>query len=67
MGGAGTHQFYDYLYYSMITYSTLGHGDIVPLAGLRLITGMESVIGLLMITWTASFTYLAMEKFWKLH
>ncbi len=67
MGGASINGFYDYLYYSMITYSTLGHGDIVPLEGLRLLTGMESLIGLMMITWTASFTYLAMERFWKLH
>ena len=67
MVGTEIYGFYDYLYYSMITYSTLGHGDIVPLQGLRLLTGMESLIGLMMITWTASFTYLAMERFWKLH
>jgi len=67
LSGMSAHQFYDYLYYSMISYSTLGHGDIVPLEGLRLLTGIESLIGLLMITWTASFTYLAMERFWKLH
>lgn len=67
LGGIGLNGFYDYLYYSMITYTTLGHGDIVPLEGLRLLTGMESLIGLMMITWTASFTYLAMERFWRLH
>jgi len=27
----------------------------------------SALIGLMMITWTASFTYLNMEKFWKLH
>ncbi len=59
--------FYDYFYYSMVTYTTLGLGDIYPMEGLRLLTGTESLIGLMMITWTASFTYLAMEKFWKLH
>ena len=59
--------FYDYFYYSMVTYTTLGIGDLYPLEGLRLLTGMESLVGLMMITWTASFTYLAMEKFWKLH
>lgn len=59
--------FYDYFYFSMTTYSTLGIGDVYPLGSLRLLTGMESLVGLMMITWTASFTYLAMEKFWGLH
>ncbi len=59
--------FYDYFYYSMTTYTTLGIGDFAPMEGLRLLTAMESLVGLMMITWSASFTYLTMEKFWKLH
>lgn len=67
IGGSAPVDFYDYFYYSTVTYTTLGIGDIYPLEGLRLLTGMESLVGLMMITWTASFTYLSMEKFWKLH
>ncbi|MFC1747564.1 ion channel [Pseudomonadota bacterium] len=67
IAGLPTTSFYDYFYYSMVTYTTLGIGDLYPLEGLRLLTGMESLVGLMMITWTASFTYLSMEKFWKLH
>jgi hypothetical protein len=33
----------------------------------RLIAGVEALTGLLMIAWSASFTYVAMEKFWPLH
>ena len=51
----------------MVSYTTLGIGDIYPLEGLRLMTGVESLAGLLMITWSASFTYLTMEKYWPLH
>jgi len=29
--------------------------------------GIETLTGLVMIAWSASFTYLAMEKFWGLH
>ena len=29
--------------------------------------GIETITGLMMIAWSASFAYLAMEKFWGLH
>jgi hypothetical protein len=67
IGGLPTAGFYDYFYYSITAYTTLGIGDYYPMEGLRILTGMESLVGLMMITWTASFTYLNMEKFWKLH
>lgn len=59
--------FADYLYFSTVTYTSLGFGDVYPLGGLRLIAGVETLTGLVMIAWSASFTYLAMEKFWGLH
>ena len=58
--------FHDYLYFSLVSYTTLGLGDIYPTGGLQIITGVESLIGLLMITWSASFNFLYMEKFWRL-
>ena len=59
-------EFKDYIYYSMVSYTSLGLGDVWPEGGLRLITGIEALNGLVLITWTASFTYLTMEKFWGL-
>lgn len=56
----------DFIYYSMVSYTSLGLGDIFPTGGLRLITGIEALVGLLMITWSASFTFLYMQRFWKL-
>ncbi|MFT5782459.1 MAG: hypothetical protein ACI9EB_001852 [Pseudomonas sp.] len=32
---------------------------------MRLIAGVEALNGLLLIGWTASSTYIAMERFWK--
>ena len=52
------------LYFSAETY-TLGYGDIVPGGGLRLLAGTEALNGLLLIGWSASYTYLTMERFWK--
>jgi hypothetical protein len=57
----------DFLYFSIATYTSLGYGDIYPTGDLRLVAGIETIVGLMMIGWSASFTYLAMEKFWGLH
>jgi len=57
----------DYVYFSAVTYTSLGFGDVYPIDNVRLIAGVEALTGLLMIGWSASFTYLAMEKFWPMH
>jgi hypothetical protein len=54
----------DVLYFSITTYTTLGFGDLYPLGPLRLIAGIESLNGLVLIGWSTSFTYLSMEKLW---
>jgi hypothetical protein len=59
--------FAEFLYYSTVSYTSLGIGDLYPTGVLRLLTGVEALVGLAMIAWTGSFTYLAMEKFWSLH
>jgi len=66
-GGQFQGDFSEYLYFSTVTYTTVGFGDVYPLGALRLMAGVESLVGLLMIAWSASFTYLAMERFWDLH
>lgn len=54
----------DCVYYSFTVYTTLGTGDIEPLGDLRFLSGMESLTGLVLITWTASFLYLEMSRYW---
>lgn len=53
------------LYFSAETYTSLGYGDIVPTGDLRLLAGVEALNGLLLIGWSASYMYIAMERFWK--
>jgi hypothetical protein len=65
--GTFHNRFPDFLYFSTETYTSLGFGDVYPLGGLRLIAGFETLTGLLMIGWSSSFTYLAMQKFWPSH
>jgi hypothetical protein len=59
--------FLDCLYFSVVTYTSLGFGDQVPVSHARLIAGVEALNGLLLIGWSASFTYLAMERYWPMH
>ncbi|MBV8167247.1 MAG: two pore domain potassium channel family protein [Alphaproteobacteria bacterium] len=59
--------FEDCLYFSVVTYTSLGFGDLLPISHARLIAGVESLNGLLLIGWSASFTYLAMRRYWPLH
>lgn len=72
IGGFGTidgdrgHDLEDAFYFSITSYTTLGIGDLYPTGALRIISGMEALNGLVMVGWTASMTYLSMEKFWHL-
>jgi hypothetical protein len=54
----------DCVYFSFTSYTTLGTGDIVPFGDLRFLTGLESLTGLVLITWSASFLYLEMTRYW---
>ncbi len=66
-GGGMMADWRDYVYFSAITYTSLGLGDVFPLGAARLLTGVEALNGLVMIGWSASFTYLMMERLWPLH
>jgi hypothetical protein len=54
----------DFFYFSIATYTTLGIGDVHPSGAMRLLAGVEALNGLVLIGWSASFTYLTMERFW---
>jgi len=54
----------DSIYFSFTTFSTLGVGDIEPLGALRHLAGIESLIGLVLITWSASFLFYEMQRYW---
>lgn len=64
MGPPGPLPFSRCLYFSAETYTTLGYGDVLPHGDLRLLAGLEALNGMLLIGWTASFTFLSMERFW---
>ena len=53
------------VYLSAVTFSTVGFGDIAPVGAIRFLAGTEALSGFVLITWSASFTYLEMERFWR--
>lgn len=55
----------DCAYFSFTVFSTLGFGDIEPIGNLRYLTGIESLTGLVLITWSASFLYFEMQRHWN--
>ena len=65
LSGPISFSFEDCLYFSAETYTSLGVGDITPVGPLRLLVGVEALNGLLLIGWSASFAYIAMERFWS--
>ena len=57
-------KFLSSVYFSFTAYTTLGLGDIEPLGDMRFLVGLESLTGFVLITWTASFLYLEMTRYW---
>ena len=55
----------DFVYFSAVVYTTLGLGDLVPAGAIRFMVGTEALTGFVLITWSASFTFLEMRRFWK--
>jgi hypothetical protein len=68
LGGTGHAGEFGYLHYfnaSMEAYTSLGYVEKNLTLAQRLISGTEALTGLVMIAWTASFTYLLMERYWR--
>ena len=54
-GGNVQDNFIDFFYFSISCYTTLGIGDVYPLGNMRITTGIEALVGLMLIAWTATF------------
>jgi len=58
---------FDHVYFSAMTFTTVGFGDVYPSGPVRFMAGTEALTGLVLITWSASFTFLEMSRFWRDH
>ncbi len=64
ISGMENGNFMDYVYYSSVVYTTLGFGGLLPVGAIRMLSAAEGLAGFALITWSASFTFLAMQRFW---
>lgn len=55
----------DCSYFSFVSYTSLGFGDIVAQGDIRFLSGLEALTGLVLISWTASFMFIEMQKLWR--
>ena len=56
----------DAIYLSAVTYTTVGFGDLAPVGPIRFLGGTEALSGFVLITGSASFTFLEMDRFWRI-
>lgn len=58
----GTTHIRDYFYFSATSYTSLGFGDLYPTGEIRVLAGIEALVGLIMIGWTVAFTFNSVTK-----
>ncbi|MFZ9085801.1 MAG: potassium channel family protein [Steroidobacteraceae bacterium] len=55
------------LYFSAVTYATIGYGDVVPPSEWRLVASMEGLTGILMCAWSGGFFFAVAARLQGLH
>jgi hypothetical protein len=53
------------LYFSAVTYTTTGYGDIVLPEGWRLVGGIEALTGILMCGWSTGFFFAVVSEMFR--
>ncbi len=67
LSGIAHDNFFGYIYFSAATYSSLGIGDVFPHGAMQFITGVQVLNGLVLIGWSVTVTYFAVQKLWDVH
>jgi hypothetical protein len=53
------------LYFSFVTFTTLGYGDITLSEGWRLLSGIEALNGILLVGWTTALLFAVVQRTWQ--
>jgi len=56
---------YQYYSFALETYTTQSVGDLYPIGGLRLLASIEPLVGLILIGWSTSLTFMVMARDWR--
>jgi len=60
-----TDTFEKVVYFSFVTFTTLGYGDIVLQGPERILTGIEALNGMLLIGWSVALLFQVVRRAWK--
>jgi voltage-gated potassium channel len=63
--GAGLKNLPDAIYFSMVTFTTLGYGDITLNMGFRQLSGMEGMVGIVVFGLTTAILFSVVQQLWK--
>ena len=53
------------VYFSFVTFTTLGYGDITLSEGWRILSGIEALNGILLIGWTTAMLFSLVQHLWR--
>jgi len=57
--------FEEAVYFSFVTFTTLGYGDITLSEGWRLLSGIEALNGILLVGWTTAMIFSVVQNIWR--
>lgn len=63
-GQAGLENLHDAFYFSVVTMTTLGYGDITLNEQWQMLSGLESMIGIILFGMTTAMIYAVVQKCW---
>lgn len=53
------------VYFSFVTFTTLGYGDITLSEGWRILSGIEALNGILLVGWTTALLFAVVQRMWR--
>lgn len=53
------------LYFSVVTFTTLGYGDVTLSEGWRLLSGIEALNGILLVGWSTATLFVMVQRIWQ--
>ena len=56
--------FEEAVYFSFVTYTTLGYGDITLTEGFRLLSGIEAMSGIMLAGWSTAMVFAVVQRAW---
>lgn len=54
------------VYFSLVTFTTLGYGDITLMPGPRVMSGIEAMNGILLFGWSTALFFAVVQRSWSL-